>query len=254
MRARAVRGCPGHLPPLVLRISSGRMRAVMGEAVEALPAASSTTVEMEAAEQLIQLSGGGGDDGGNGAESESRSADSVMAAEKQMTAVDVESRSADGVRAAEKQMSAVEMSKSADVVRAAEKQMSAVDSRSADGVKAGEERRDGEEAVPAVESSTGKRREKLGGPKGGGEGEEAVIGGVARRRPRFRSLAAIYRETRRMDLDDHGRCREEAEEEERGEGKGVMKKKKKKQRATDGEVDDEAAPCKAKRAVRRRTS
>ena len=207
----------------------------MGEPVEAeAPAASSTTVEMEAAEQLIQLSGGGCDD--DGAESESKSADSVRAAGEKGPAV---------------------VSKSADSVKAAGEKARAVESKSAESVMAaGEKRGDGKEGVPAVESSTGKRREKLGGPKGGGQDEEAVIGGVARRRPRFRSLAAIYRNTRRMD--DHGHWREEPEEEEMGEGKGEKKKTRAMggAAADDGEAIPATAPCKAKakRAVRPRTS
>ncbi|KAF6990342.1 hypothetical protein CFC21_007543 [Triticum aestivum] len=217
----------------------------MGEAVEA-PAASSTTVEMEAAEQLIQLSGGGCDDGDSG-ESESKSADSVRAGEKVLA---VERKS---VKAAGEKVPAV-ASKSAGSVKAAGEKARAAESKSADSVKAGEKRGDGKEGVPAVESSTGKRREKLGGHKGGGQDEEAVIGGVARRRPRFRSLASIYKNTRRMD--DHGHRREEAEEDERSEGKG--KKNNKRKRATDGAADGEliptAVPCKAKRGVRRRTS
>jgi hypothetical protein len=150
------------------------------------PAASSTT--MEAAEQLIQLSGGCDEGGGV---SESKSADSVKAA--------------------------------------------------------GEKHRgDYKEGVTAVVESSS------AGKKGGGEDDDAVMGGVKRRRPRFRSLAAIYRATKRIDLVP---IRDEAEEDRSSEGK---EKKGKKKRAAGGAAHDEpvaaAAPSKASRVVRGRSS
>lgn len=170
-------------------------------------------VEMEAAEQLIQLSGGGDDDG-NGEGSEScKSADSVKAG---------------GPKPLPRQGD--------------------------DGNK---------EGAPAVEvessSSSRPRPGKSGPEKGGGivvdgsggvNEEEAVIGGgERRRRPRFWSLAAIYRETRRVG---GVRCcpREEAAAREDGKRRNDGKRRP----AADGTTAGEAVPvaaCKARRLVSR---
>ena len=155
----------------------------MGGQAEEAPVASSTT--MEAAEQLIQLSG---ISGSGGESSGSRSADSVKAA--------------------------------------------------------GEERREGVPAAAVESSSAGKRREKGGG--GGEDDERAVMGGVRRRRPRFRSLAAIYRETERIELAPG---HEEAEE----DGSGTENKQAA-GGAAHGEAIAPAAPSKGRRVVRRRSS
>jgi hypothetical protein len=168
----------------------------MGDQAEA-PAASSMT--MEAAEQLIQLSGGR-DDGVSG-ESESKSADSVKAGEKQ--------------------------------------------------------KGDDKEGVTAVVESSSSAGKKGDAEKGGSEDDEAVMGGVKRRRPRFRSLADIYRTTKRIDLvlvPSRDEAEDGSSEGKEKKGKGKMKKK----RAAGGAAHDgavaAAAPSKARRVVGRRSS
>ncbi|KAF0925585.1 hypothetical protein E2562_017177 [Oryza meyeriana var. granulata] len=52
----------------------------------------------------------------------------------------------------------------------------------------------------AVESCSRKRAAPAGEEEG--DIDDVVIGGEARRRPRFRSLAAVYRETTRRPSDD----------------------------------------------------
>ncbi|KAL6609915.1 hypothetical protein ACP70R_039884 [Stipagrostis hirtigluma subsp. patula] len=106
----------------------------MGEAGQVAPAVAEEQLELEAAEQLIQLSGGGDGDG----ESETRSADSVKCC-----------------------------------------------------------RREKDKEV-AVESRRRRRAERVPAGKDGAEDADGVLDdGEARKRPRFRWLADIYRETKK---------------------------------------------------------
>ncbi|KAL5232359.1 hypothetical protein ABZP36_031135 [Zizania latifolia] len=140
-----------------------------------------TELDMEAAEQLIQLSGCGGDES-----LESRSTESVSKKSYAMAAA------------------------------------------------AGRKEEDKEAAV----ESCSRKRDATDGEEAG---DEFVIGGEApRRRPRFRSLAAVYRGTRRLGDDDVARCRTAAAEAEYGERTTTTKK-----RATDAAAGEAAVPVAA---------
>ncbi|RLN31008.1 uncharacterized protein C2845_PM05G36790 [Panicum miliaceum] len=202
---------------------------VMGGSSLVAPAGTDR-LDLEAAEQLIQLSGSPDDDGG----SESRSADSVKChrGSKDKEAA-VESRR----RGAARPVAAAGKDKKPDSKGAAES--------FACSTAAGVEEKDNR-AVVVVESprrSGGRHPAAAGKDLDGG-----IVHGEARRRPKFRSLAAIYRETepiaRRVPLAGGG-----------GEGHADRdppegERKKTKKRAGDEVIPVDAEASKAKREDR----
>jgi hypothetical protein len=191
------------------------------EVVEAESTAGSCTVapagtdqlDLEAAEQLIQLSGGDGDGAAAAAAvSESRSADSVKCHRKEKeAAVESRRRSAGRTTAA---------AGGKDGNRGSESGVKGVDSSACSATAADVVAEDNK--VVVVESCRRGADQRLpaGKDRNGG-----FVHGEARKRPRFRSLAAIYSDTeprrltagggeRHADRDPHPPEEEEGEKRE----------------------------------------
>jgi len=206
---------------------------VMGGSTSVAPAGTDR-LDLEAAEQLIQLSGGADDDDGG---SESRSADSVKCRGNKDKEAAVESRRRRGA---------------ARPVAAAGK-----DGRGGGGggepggkgapesfacsTAAGVEGKDDRAAV--VESP----RRSAGPHPSGKDRDGGVVHGEARRRPRFRSLAAIYRETepRRLPLAGAGGEGHADRDPPAGEGN------KTKKRAADERRGDDPRRCRGQQSRER---
>ncbi|PAN19335.1 hypothetical protein PAHAL_3G266100 [Panicum hallii] len=184
-------------------------------------------LDLEAAEQLIQLSGGADDDGG----SESRSADSVKCRGNKDKEAAVESRRRGAVRpvaAAGKDGGGGEP----DSKGAAES--------FACSTAAGVEEKDNRAVV--VESP----RRSAGPHPAGKDRDGGIVHGEARRRPKFRSLAAIYRETEPRRLPLAGGGAEGHADRDPPEGE----RKKTRKRAADAVIPVGAEAGKAKREDR----
>ncbi|CAN6332930.1 unnamed protein product [Urochloa humidicola] len=150
-------------------------------------------LELEAAEQLIQLSGGADDDGG----SESRSADSVECPGKkkgkEAAAVESRRRSVGVAAAAGKDDGA-----GAGAGAEPDSSKKGAESSACSTAAGVEEEKD--KQVSAVESP----RRRAAGRK---DRDGGIVHGEERKRPKYRSLAAIYKETekKRMTPSEAGR-------------------------------------------------
>jgi hypothetical protein len=147
-------------------------------------------LDLEAAEQLIQLSGGADDDGG----SESRSADSVKCSrrgnKKQDKEAAVESRRrsrADAGRSVASAAGKDDCDGGKPDGKGADVEMSLACS-----MAVAVEEKDKKKAAAVVESP----RRSADRPRPAGKDRDGgIVHGEERKRPKFRSLAAIYRET-----------------------------------------------------------
>ncbi|CAL4900971.1 unnamed protein product [Urochloa decumbens] len=174
-------------------------------------------LDLEAAEQLIQLSGGADDDVG----SESRSADSVKCAgkkEKDKEAAAVESR----MRSAARSPVAAEAGKDGDGGEPDSSSKGAAESFACSTAAGVEEDKD--KAAAVVESP---RRSAAGGKK---DRDGGIVDAEERKRPKFRSLADIYRETDKKRATDKKILNRDPSEDE--------SKKKKKRRTKMIPVED----------------
>lgn len=183
-------------------------------------------LDLEAAEQLIQLSGG--DDG---AGSESRSGDSVKCRGKEKEAAAVESRRRSAGRSAvaagavpggeDRMRSAAASGGKKDDGDGGETGSKGAESFTCSTVAGGVEEKD-KQAALVVESRRGSAADGCPARK---DHDGGIVHGEARRRPKFRSLAAIYRDTdtRRPTLAAGGGGEGHAD---RDPSEGERKKKK----------------------------
>lgn len=177
-------------------------------------------LDLEAAEQLIQLSGGDGAAAGdNDAGSESRSADSVKCGRKEKEAA-VESRrrrSVGRIPAAGKD----------DGSAGGESEIKGVDSFAACSATAADVVE--KEKVVVVESCRRRTAAAERCPAGKQDRDGGIVRGEARKRPRFRLLADIYRDTEPSRLTAAGGGEGHAD---RDPPEGDRKKEKKRARPT----------------------
>ncbi|OEL21028.1 hypothetical protein BAE44_0017952 [Dichanthelium oligosanthes] len=183
----------------------------------AVAPAGTDQLDLEAAEQLIQLSGG------DGSGSESRSADSVECGVKDKEAA-VESR----------RRLAVAAGKDGDGGEPGGKGAESFASSTAAGV---------EEKDKAVVLE--RRRRSADRCPAGKDRDGGIVYGEERRRPKFRSLAAIYRETETRRLPLPGGCGEGHADRDPSEGE----RRKKTKRAADGVIPVDAAASKGRRSL-----
>ena len=198
---------------------------VMAGLLSVAPAGTETDwLDLEAAEQLIQLSGGAEDDGG----SESRSADSVKCRRDKDREAAVESRRR---RRAGKDSGG----------GGGEPDSKGASESFACSTAAGVEGKDSKAAV--VESP----RRSAGPHPAGKDRDDGVVHGEARRRPRSRSLAAIYRETEPRRLPLAGAGGEGHADRDPPEGEGNNTKK----RAADERRGDDPRRCRGQQSRER---
>ena len=198
---------------------------VMGGSTSVAPAGTDR-LDLEAAEQLIQLSGGADDDDGG---SESRSADSV-----------------NKCRGNKDKEAAVESRRRRRAGKDGGGGGGEPDSKGASesfacSTAAGVEGKDDRAAV--VESPRG----SAGPHPAGKDRDGGVVHGEARRRPRFRPLAAIYRETEPRRLPLAGAGGEGHADRDPPEGEGNNTKK----RAADERRGDDPRRCRGQQSRER---